>query len=298
MQGLWKDTRKNYLKDKAKIVYRKSEFLDNSIYNEVFEDNYRLTTTNTICIESKVYFVTASKLVDTRFNFNSCKTCPLSIFNGAEPKYTESGIQYFRPCSNFQFMKDITEAKIQRKKSLTSRFHEVNPFCQKDNIYMSHNTHFRDFYVYFDYIEKKFRDYFTGELISSEWTISKKSNYYNSNKRNDKEIIPSNGMLLKHFKSIYQTFEETNSNRIYIRGRRNRKIKTDMIYGKPLESDFYERYFNNYYSCKSFYQKMANRLTRVRVKNWIKKGLKDPEIFMNSFHEFHSLEKSIAWAIS
>ena len=37
MQGLWKDTRKNYLKDKAKIVYRKSEFLDKSIYNEELE---------------------------------------------------------------------------------------------------------------------------------------------------------------------------------------------------------------------------------------------------------------------
>lgn len=298
MQGLWKDTRKNYLKDKAQIVYRKSEFLDKSIYNEAFEDNYKIERTETVCIESKVYFVTATKLVDTAFNFNSCKKCPLSIFNGAEPKFTESGIQYFTPCTNFQFMKDIVEAKKHRKKYLTTRFHERNPYCQKDCIYMSHNTHYRDFYVYFDYIERKFRDYFTKELIPSEWHIGTKSNYYSNKRFNGREIIPSNGMLLNHFKPIYQTFKESNSERIYIRGRRNRRIKTDMIYGKPLESDFYERYFNNYYSCKSFYQKMANRLTRVRVKNWIKKGLKDHEIFINSFHETHSLEKSIAWAIS
>lgn len=280
MQGLWKDKRSNYLKDKARYVYRNSEKLDDSIYSETFEDNYTVKTTKKVFVKSNVYFVSAYKLVDSKFSFDSCKNCPLSAANGAVSKFTESGIEYSRPCTKYEYQ------------FMPRRLRDVNPICNKTGRNMSYETNNTKFYVYFDYIEKQFRDYFTNELIPKEWHISKKSSHWSDKTR----IVEPLGLLLDSFEPIYQTFEETYSNRIYVRGRKNRKIKTDMIYGKPLSSDFFEKYLAHYSG--KFYRKYANKTTRARVKNWLKMGLKDNEIFYESFHKSHSLEKSIAWAIS
>lgn len=288
MQGLWKDKRKHYLKDKAKAVFKRRECLPQDkqeIYIDSDEHLFYKEHKFTVFVKSEVFSVVAKRNTPSSFTFNKCMTCELSVYNGARVRYHEEhGYPLNTVCSKFSYKLDIDRYP---KRSYYARRLEIdNPYCQKYSLYMSHNTNYRNFLVYYDYIKKELIDFVTQMPLEKEWNVEMK---WDSNKR----IFIPIGKVQKQIEPIYQTFEDSYSERIYFYGK-NRHTQ-DFIYGKPVEERFFYKYF--YESRKTVCKKLANRATRARSKAWVNKINKDTSLYCSSFQESHSCEKSISWCI-
>lgn len=295
MQGLWKDSRKNFLKDKAAKVYGRKYDLPKgkeNIHQEEEETLKSTTTVKTVTVKQEIFRVKASKNIELDFNFNSCETCEYSSCHGAVDKFNENGFTIFRACSYYSHFSDLNSENNRTRRFAKYKFERENPYCRKNKTKMAYHTIYKDFFVYYSVKEKNFIDYDT-DLKLTDWNIEVK--------RKSEDIsynfIPRIGVKLTNFPPVYETVEEkTITNFRFYPSLRNR-FKNEFLYGKPLEADFFRKYYS-YGRRKGYCRKMANRATRSRSKAWLRK-VKDKDCcFDGSFPKSHACEKSIAWCVS
>lgn len=299
MQGLWKsnigknfyskdckikrNNRKHFLRDKARIVYNKKDKLSEEKRNAIFEkeekvSNKEIVKTYKSFIAVPVVKAELYKKVPTNFDFKNCETCNIAKKN--------EGTCFLYNYSNIK--------------------HNNNFVCEKFNTNISHDTFYKKAYIYYDIFseEKGFRDYYSNELLISEKEFKKSihAKYY--------DFIPNAWLVNFEYKNIaglkvpvaigcetelevikpleVTEFYKINNSCFLYRDK-------EFIYGKPMEPDFFDKYFG---FKKTVCKRIANRKTRAKEKDWLKKVKKNPKVFDSSFPKDHELKKSIAWCVS
>lgn len=137
---------------------------------------------------------------------------------------------------------------------------------------------YASFTGYYDFSEQCYKDEYTGNKVSCLENLSNTQKGY----LNVEEIY-STSRVVKLDISSYKKYEES----VYDRSFYNTR---EFLYNKPLYN-YVRRSFYNDGARRKFGQKLANRMSRNKCKQWIRNGDFDKEI------ESHPYEKSIAWLI-
>lgn len=290
MQGLWKDTRANYLKDKVVGIYKRGKDVGNieKIYGKDFDPDYFDYYKN-IEVESKkinvlinVYRVKAFQVIFDFKAIKNCDTCPFKT-------YEEDGV--IKECNSFRYLEAIKKYKSYSKKmNIVNQFATTSSFCKKNNSKIGLITNEKVMFVYSDiynYEKPVYIDYFTKEIINN-WVIPRTDSYYDSRHKKGHGLI--HGTLMIDYSFEIELTQKT-IEREYTRSRKNASI-----YNDPLENIFFRRFQKSKRNC--FCKKYANKKTRLQGRKYSKEILADTEIFFEKVEKNHMYEKSIGWCVS
>ena len=134
------------------------------------------------------------------------------------------------------------------------------------------------FVGYYDYNDCSYKDEYSGNKISCLGDLSKTQNRYLKI-----EEIFSTARFVKLDVSSCKKYEES----IYDESFYNTR---EFLYNKPLYKHIRWSFYNDG-ARRKYGQKLANRMSRNKCKQWIRNGRFDKEI------KSHPYEKSIAWLI-
>lgn len=290
MQGLWKDNRSNFLKDKIVGIYKREKNVGNieKIYGKDFNSEY-FDFYKSIEVESKkvkvlinVFRVKAFQIIFDFKAIKNCDSCPFKI-------YEDDG--FIRRCNSFKYLDAIKLHKSYSKKmNIINQFAQTNSYCKKNDNEIGLITNEKVMFVYSDiytYDYPVYIDYFSKQIIE-DWVIPRTDNYYNSKHKKGHGLI--HGTLIKDYSFEVELTQKT-IEKEYTRSRKSAKI-----YNDPLDNIFFKRFQKSKRNC--FCKKYANKKTRINGKKYTKEILCDTEIFFEKVEDNHIYEKSIGWCVS
>lgn len=283
MQGLWKDKRKHFLKDKVHTVYK--NYNRNRLRKDVIESivvdtedkakrmtEFSYKTVQKIPVEKITFYRTIERRKP--FDFKKCNGCPSSCLN-KEEKFDEYGRVINR--------KEICELSILKEKYFMNKGSEViefyknhkNGFCvqfQEDLFYEEESF---TCLAYYSERDKCYKDFYSKEEI--------KRGYY--------------GKKHKNFFTNKYVFEEVTI--ILTKNDFTRWYKEELsIYNEPVDSYFYHKY-TTYGRRKKVCRTFANRKARTKSKEWLIKVKKDVSFLdKEPFPKNFPNEKSVKWCVS
>lgn len=265
MQGLWKDTRKNFLKDKSNFLkkrFRKDFSKEKSLKLFQVEDlnpsRIKPLFEREIELDIEVFSIKASYKDFINFkDLKKCENCPFA-----------ENEDFRERCRTFDRL-----TYLKKEKTYLDYYAKNSTFfCKRDDIYIASYQYVKRLTIFRDPIDRVYKDYFTKEVINREYYFLDFDSKIN---------LPFYSFKMK-VKEIYEEIIYTSGNN-----------DVEFVYGKPEET--YKRtFYGRRKKCSCF----ANKLTRRKQKEYIKQLKGDINIFQEKDHKNHPYEKSVAWCIS
>lgn len=275
MQGLFKSTKKQFLKDKGKFIYNRYRDIrlsekgkKRAIEIELLRDNIKTETKKEKQVPLPVVVLNLYKTIDlTSFNMSKCDGCQY-----ARRKDEESN--GYPSCYAPDTLKRLTDTYGEKDGRVF--FANRNFWCASKRDYMFQETHRKTIWGYYSLEDNCYKDYYSNQIITG-WSISK----------NDRVITN---------RTVFESVTETTITSPY-RSWYNRE-DVFSIHKEKVDHLFFKQFYKDTARRRKCCAKMANKVTRRKEKEWEKEITKDPELLdQKPFPKSHRYEKSIKWCI-
>jgi hypothetical protein len=290
MQGLWKDSKKNFLKDKAERIYNR--YLRNNISEKgsssliVIPEDYikEESSKKEIIIKVPVEKVVFFKKTETNFDHSKCENCPARIKTEKNPypctlpdrleSHQKEELRFKRKAG--YALKAYKDDNYRCPITRTRMFFDIHETTKLVYRSILDNGHYGDSYNGSSNYFPAYKDYYSGSLISDEWSYKETISSEKTNKFVFEKVVETT-IKTKYLKHLYDGLE--------------------YIHGEKVDYLFYDKYRSSMSSRKTYWKKQSNKTGRTRVKNWLDSVKKDLSKADGTSPKNYATEKSIKWEL-